>query len=372
MKRLLIASDSFQPRLDGVASFLNEVIPGLQQEYQITVVSSAWPGVPKDPVGVRVVRFPMTKHSFGDYSIGKPNLTHLNSLVQEADLVWTQTVGPIGFWSIMAAKRFKKPVAAFIHSLEWELFPKSVGKGKMFVHFFSKAYAGFAYRKCNLLMVPSLEIGELLTAKRIWTRKHIVPLGIDIQRFSPPVSKEESKQRIGLPRQFKVIGFVGRIAREKDLPTLAEAFRRVQRKHHRIKLVIVGDGLEEIKAQLKKDPHIIIVGAVHDVVPYLQAMDVFVLPSLTETSSLATLEAMACGLPVLCTPVGNIKKYIKDKRNGLLFPKGNALVLSLKLDWVLRNSFIREAVGKAGRKTVEEGFSWDVTIREIKEALASL
>jgi len=90
------------------------------------------------------------------------------------------------------------------------------------------------------------------------------------------------------------------------------------------------------------------------------------LPSLTETTSLSTLEAMACGLPVIVSNVGCLREYIKEKYNGLLFPKNNSYVLYEKLKFLIENPSLREEIGKNARKTTEN-FSWEKTILRIKK-----
>ena len=101
-------------------------------------------------------------------------------------------------------------------------------------------------------------------------------------------------------------------------------------------------------------------------------MDVYVLPSLTETTSLSTLEAMACGCAVIATPVGYVKEYIKEKYNGMLFPFKNSLVLSLKLGILLENEKLREKLAVNGRKTVERLFKWEKTAQNIKKILRTV
>jgi len=110
-------------------------------------------------------------------------------------------------------------------------------------------------------------------------------------------------------------------------------------------------------------------GSVDNVVDYLQAMDVFVLPSLTETSSLATMEAMACELPVVTTKVGFVKEYIREKHNGMFFPFKNSLVLSMKIEMLLENPELRAELGRNARKTIVESFSWEKTKERISEII---
>jgi glycosyltransferase involved in cell wall biosynthesis len=115
-----------------------------------------------------------------------------------------------------------------------------------------------------------------------------------------------------------------------------------------------------------------LVGATDNVVPYLQAMDVFVLPSLTETSSLATMEAMACGLPVIATPVGAIKDYIENGVNGFLFPRRDVDALAGKLDALLKSPKARDAVGKAARETIAQRHTWEQVAQKIVFVLHEL
>ena len=187
--------------------------------------------------------------------------------------------------------------------------------------------------------------------------------------FVPPSSKVQAKEELGINPSHTVIGYHGRLAREKDLYTLYRAFQRLLYSHKEVTLLIVGDGIEEQKRLFKDKPQIIYAGQQNDVVPYLQAMDIFVLPSLTETTSLSTLEAMSVGLACVVTKVGYVQKYIREKKNGLFFPKRNSLVLSLKLEWLLKDPFLRRRLGDEARKTVVEKFSWKTTVRRVKEVL---
>ena len=151
--------------------------------------------------------------------------------------------------------------------------------------------------------------------------------------------------------------------------TLYKAFQRLERRYPNIVLLIVGEGLKEQKKIFKKDGKVIVTGSKNDVVPYLQAMDVYVLPSLTETSSLSTMEAMSCSIPVITTKIGYPKKYIREKVNGLFFPIKNDYVLSIKLDSLLKDDNVRKEMGREARNTIKGRFSLDKTIKEIKRVL---
>ena len=96
------------------------------------------------------------------------------------------------------------------------------------------------------------------------------------------------------------------------------------------------------------------------------------MPSLTETTSLATLEAMASGLPILSTKVGFIQRYIIRNYNGLFFAKDNPPMLALKLEQLRKNQALREELGTNARKTSAYSFSWERSINRIIRILSQL
>ena len=194
-------------------------------------------------------------------------------------------------------------------------------------------------------------------------------LGVDTDYFIPPASKSTAKKKIEINPEFKVIGFTGRVAREKDLPTLISAFQNARKKFSDTKLLIVGAGLTE---ELPKYKNIIYAGSQNNIVPYLQAMDIYVMPSLTETSSLSTMEAMSTGLAVIATPVGMIPEYIINRASGLIFPRGSVEILTEKLTYLLEHDSFRKKLGGNARQTILERYQWKQTVQKINDIMASL
>ncbi len=366
--KLVITTDCFLPRWDGIARFLSELLPGLAQTMQITVFAPKFPG--KLPIirGVKVIRFPLGTMQFGDIVFSKPEKDVMEKVIKDADVVFNQTIGPVGIAGIRIARKHRKPVVGFAHSIEWELVSRALRYGRWFARTGVRWFARHMYNKYSLLFVPSKEVEDILTGNKIRTKMEVVHLGVNLQQFMPPKSKAASKKKIGIASNKRVVGFCGRIAREKDLPTLHEAFKKVQQKAHNTVLLIVGEGLEK---EIPASRSVLRVGRQDNVVPFLQAMDIFVLPSLTETSSLATMEAMAVGLPVVVTPVGNIREYVVDGKNGLIFPRQKVNSLAEKLEYLLKHAKLRTQLGKEARKTIAGHYSWQTTIEKIKKSLSS-
>jgi len=368
-RRLLVATDNFLPRWDGISRFLSEILPRLRDAYDITVVAPDY-GDAQIP-GVRVVRIPLSRNRYGDYRPARFAYRRIKSLVRGSDIVFTQALGPIGLCAILAAKRCRRPVAAYIHSVEWELFPKALAaplfRGPLVA--LSKLVARFLYGRCTLLILPSENIAEQFSWQRITTPKRVAHLGVDTRKFQPG-DRRAAREALGLPQDAFIVGYHGRVAHEKNLVTLLRGFSRLRA--HAKRLLIVGDGVPSIVARLRKRPDVLVTGFTPEVTPWLQAMDVYVQPSLTETTSLSVLEAMACGLPVVSAKVGFIKHYLIDRQNGIFFDNTDAHDLAVKLAELSRNRPLRERMGLHARKTIEKSFQWDQTAERIREALDSV
>ncbi len=375
MKKLLITTDLYLPKWDGVSRFLNEIVPRLKKNFDITIIAPDF-GDYKEK-NARLIRMPVIKRlKFVNYPIPRIKKKIIAKEIKKADIVFNQTIGPIGYYTIKRCKRTKKPIVSFIHSLEWELFPKALSNNllKKIAYPIVKRMIRKLYNGVSCLFVPSYHIAESLMWQGIYSRMEIVHLGTDIKKFFPANNRKKIKKELNLNPDSVIIGYHGRISEEKDLVTLLRAYMRLRSKYKdkEINLLIVGDGLEKLKNKLKSKQGVFLAGKQDFVLPYLQAMDIYVLPSLTETTSLSTLEAMSCELPVIVTEVGFIKDYIKQGKNGLFFEKQNPFHLAKQIELLINNLSLRKELGKKARETVKEKFNWDNTSSEIERLLASM
>lgn len=365
--KVVITTDSFLPRWDGVARFLSLLIPVLKKNAQVVVFAPKFEGKPID-LGVNVIRFPLVKIKFGDIYFSSPDKSKMAEHIRSADIVFNQTIGPIGMAGIKLAKKYKKPVVSFIHSIEWDLAKGAVKHGKWLVKRAVRLIARRLYNRCSLLICPSNQVADILSANGIKARKEIVQLGVQTDVFVPPASKPAAKAKVGILPTRLVVGYVGRLAREKDLGTLYHAFIKIKRKFPKVVLLLVGGGVAD---EIPKDSSVVLTGPQNDVVKYLQAMDVFVLPSLTETSSLATMEAMSCGVPVIATPVGSVPEYVRDERTGFIFSRHDVSELEKALTGLLSSARLRKKIGSAGRNVMLKSYSWDKSAEKLAELLRS-
>jgi glycosyltransferase involved in cell wall biosynthesis len=169
-----------------------------------------------------------------------------------------------------------------------------------------------------------------------------------------------------------VVGFVGRMVKEKGVPDLLEAIAQLP-KALNVQLLLIGAGALEAElvtqaAQLRLSARVHRAGAVpfDEVAAHLKCMDVLVLPSRTtpkwkEQFGHVLVEAMACGVPVVGSDSGAIPEVIAEA--GLIFPEGDASALAERLQRILGDAHLRRTLSERGRQRVAEHFSDEVVAR---------
>ncbi len=372
--KLLIITDNFLPRWDGIARFLVEVLPKLSESYDISVLAPDFPGASASFPFVTIVRFGISPVDINGFPVAYPSYKKMAAYIKEADIVWVQTIAPLCASGIYLAKKFRKPLIAYVHSIDWVLVERSLPLPNIFrsvIGRITKKLAVWFYGQCDILMVPTQEVADIFEKEGIGAAKILVPLGVNCDKFKPADSKDEAKKSIGVFPEDIVIGYCGRVTRDKDVITLFRAFEWLNKKHKGLKLLIVGPGIPEYIKLFESKENVIVTGAKDDVLPYYQAMDVYVLPSLTETTSLSTLEAMSCGCCVVSTKVGILPQIIINNENGLFFPKKNDLILKKKLQWLLQHKDQMSIFGNRARISIVKHFSWEHTIQSIEKVLAN-
>ena len=186
--------------------------------------------------------------------------------------------------------------------------------------------------------------------------------GVDIVRFSPgPTSVRE---QFSITRDTPVVGFVGRLTRDKGLPELVEAFDRILLAEPATHLLLVGwfdhaeDALDpELRRRILNHPRIHCTGFVADTAPYYRAMDVMVLPTWREGFPNAVLEAAATGIPVVTTESTGARDAVVAEVTGLLIPPGYPEAICESVVKLLRNPARRLQMGRAARAWVTEHYS---------------
>lgn len=216
--------------------------------------------------------------------------------------------------------------------------------------------------KTDHFVVISDEIErELLGLGISESRMARIANGVDIDRFTPPSVEERKglRSKLNLPSDAVVVIFSGRLVPEKRLDLLLAAWEVLQVDYSKAALLILGTGPEEKKLKDRANGKVLFLGSRDDVVPWLKASDLFVLPSDAEGFSVALLEAMACGLAPLVTDVGGAREVIRHADNGWLIPPGNQRELETSLKLMVGDPGLIRKLGRNARKKVADNYSVD-------------
>jgi len=185
--------------------------------------------------------------------------------------------------------------------------------------------------------------------------------GVDIERFSPGSS--EVRDKLGIPRDAKVVGFVGRLTNDKGLPELVQAFDGILRAEPTAHLLLVGwfDAAEDalagdLRRRILRHPRIDCTGFVADAAPYYRAMDVLVLPTWREGFPNVVLEAAATGVPVVTTISTGAKDSVIPEVTGLLIPPGYPEAISEAVLKIIRDPERQRRMGEAARRWILEHY----------------
>ncbi|MFC1854316.1 glycosyltransferase family 4 protein [Candidatus Dependentiae bacterium] len=211
------------------------------------------------------------------------------------------------------------------------------------------------YKETDYISVPSEHVYKSFVDRGVDEAKLIkVSYGIDVRKFSLP--------RTGRPKKFRLL-FVGQIGVQKGIHILLEAWKQLALPGNEVELILVGDLLADgrkILRPFKDDPTIKIVGPVrHDKLgEFYRSASVFVLPSMQEGLAMVIGEAMASGIPCICSSRTGAFEIMREGQDGFIFKVGDVKDLMKKILWCFENQNEIFEMGKKASARAHE-FTWD-------------
>jgi glycosyltransferase involved in cell wall biosynthesis len=247
----------------------------------------------------------------------------------------------------------------------------------------NRIFAPYLYnRAVDAVAAISRPVADALIESGV-AREHvtIVPSGVDCERFRPPTAAEREHARARLaiaPGELAIapgelaIGTVGMLEERKGHRYLLEAIASLSDSHPQLRCLIAGAGsmkdqLERHAAELGISARVAMLGMVADSRAVLDALDVFVFPSLKEGLGVAMLEAMACGLAVVASRAGGIADAVEDVRSGVLVPPGDSAAIAAAIARLADDPGLRSTLGAAARERVAADFSTGAMARKTIE-----
>ena len=223
------------------------------------------------------------------------------------------------------------------------------------------------------IIVESEEVKKVLLSWGIKQGKLIViPNGVEVpDSFKTAMDKSNDiRKKLGVEGHM-LVGNMARLVDFKNHKLLLNVAVKVINKKPEVRFLLIGDGplRENLIAQSQKlqiDKNIIFLGTVMDFEPYLKSFNLFVLSSYTESTPMALLHALAYGVPVISTAVGDIPSIIQNNMNGILVPSDDADAMTSAILDLLDNNDKREMIAYAGWNLAKEKYSVQKMVDEIQ------
>lgn len=363
--RIVIATETFLPHVDGIVTRLTQTITHLRKAGdEVLVIAPDRPGSPPEFLGAQIITIPaMTLPLYPDVRLGIPVLPRRARQAINAfrpDIIHVAGPAFLGLGPVLYARWRKIPLVESYH-VQYPEYIRRYHFGPLVPALWG--YLRTVHNRAKLNLATSLPMMRDLR-KRGFKHMHHWRAGVDAERFHPSKASPEWRIRIsdGHPDDVVLI-CVARLAVEKSIEKLAPVLRDIPN----IRLALVGDGperahLEALFAGLPVKFMGMLLGA--DLEAAYASADCFVLPSSTETLGLVALEAMAAGLPAVVADRGGLPDLVIDGQTGYLFDPDSPSDLTSRI-LLIKNAKKRRELGRTARQHAER-FSWAQTTKQLR------
>ena len=201
----------------------------------------------------------------------------------------------------------------------------------------------------------------------------VLPIGIDMARFNPGRYKRENERSsFGLPQDKKIIGVVGRLDKLKGQYVFVQAAPKILQQHPDTLFVIAGDEtigqtghkeyLQSITHNLGIEENVRFFHFIEEVPRLLSTLDIFVLPSLSESFGYVVIEAMAMNLPIVATNAGGVPEIIENYRTGLLIEPNDSHALAVAVNKILADQTLQSSLANNAREAAVKKYDFNSCI----------
>jgi glycosyltransferase involved in cell wall biosynthesis len=271
----------------------------------------------------------------------------------------------LGHRAVTLARKWDIPVVASVHT-RFETYFRYYNMA--FLEPFVEAMIRRLYRRCDAIFAPSESMAQVLREQRMSYDVGIWSRGVETDIFSPARRDMAWRRLLGIADDEVVICFIGRIVMEKGLDVFAESMDALRRRGVKARVLVIGEGPAREWFTTRLGSGAIFIGFQRgeDLARAIASSDMLLNPSVTETFGNVTLEAMACGLPVLAARATGSLSLVEDNVTGRLIRPGASENFAQALQYYSANPDARAAAGAAGR-VVSERYSWDAVNHALVE-----
>ncbi|WP_171816491.1 glycosyltransferase family 4 protein [Candidatus Methylopumilus turicensis] len=366
-----LVTETFQPEINGVAMTLGKIAEHLAKKQHLVQVFR--------PQQSRMDKPSHTKHLtehlvagmpipfYQHLKFGFPAKSHLIKCwsANKPDVVHIATEGPLGWSALQAAKQLNIPVISSYHT---NFHQYSQHYGASFLVDPIRNYLRHFHNQTLATLAPTAQVVHELESSG-YNNVSIMARGVDTTQFHPAMRSNHLRKSWGASDEDLVIIHVGRLAKEKNIHLVLDAFTAIQKEKPSTKLVFVGDGPMR-NSLAKACPHAIFSGNKQgrDLAEHYASADLFIFPSMTETFGNVVPEALASGLCVIAYDYAAAGSIIKHGVNGLLAPFNQSKTL---IETALNATNNMNIVAQCREQSAASiaNHQWDKVIDELERLL---
>lgn len=372
---LAVVSETYPPEVNGVANTMRHLVEGLAgRGHAVHLVRPAQPADRRAgrggdaTLGMRETLVPgLPIPGYRGLRFGLPVYWRLRRLWRAArpEVVYIATQGPLGQAALLAARALRIPAVTGFHT-HFEQYSRHYGLGllkKPITNTLRRFHNG-----SDATLVPTVELKSELEAAG-FSNVDVFGRGVDLDLFSPARRDKALRASWGCGPDDLVALYVGRIAAEKNLSLVLEAFGAIAAERPGSRLVLVGDG-PELQAIEREHPEHVCTGVRvgEALAAHYASGDLFLFPSLTETYGNVVPEAMASGLAVVAFEYAAARAAIDSGRNGITVPFADAEAFVAAARSLVGDQSGLRSLGASARQRAE-AMGWDPVLQTVERRL---
>lgn len=322
-----IFTDSYKPYTSGVVTSISTFKRELTlMGHDVYIFAPSYPNY--DEVEERVYRFfSFPSPTNPDYTLAIPVHPGMKLMMKKIklDLIHVHSPFTMGRVGLHYARKYRLPLVFTYHTM-YDQYVHYVPVAQDLAKDITIKYSKNFCNQCDHIIAPGTKVKEMLLRHEVRTPISVIPTGVPLDKFNGGDAGWLNRH-CNIPSQNRVLLFVGRLTREKNLEFLITSFEKVRKSFPHTTLVLTAQGpleselknlVVQLGLSLKTD--VVFTGALpfDDLVNVYYSADLFVFSSVTETQGLVLIEAMAAGLPVVAVRANGVNDMVDDKVEGFL------------------------------------------------------
>ena len=355
--KICMVTDTYHPTFDGIVRYLDYLIPELiQQGHHVTIVCPHFSGykhIETPSQNLRIIRTCTTPFKVNAYYFALPDWRLLRA-IKKADFVILHSLMPLGIAGGLLAKMFRKKVGLFCHHDERVILQDVVKARPLIVRFSFRLIRKFYRSIVNVFFHATERFRRKLIFFGVPSEKIVhTPFAIDKKSFHP-TPEINLRKRYNLPTDALLVTYLGRLSVEKNVDNIIKAMDAAMDEQPNLYAMIVGGGPDKekfINLERNNSNRFIFTGFIpeEELQSHYASSDVFVTPTLNESSCFTVFEAMTCQVPIITAA----KDHDQD-----IIHKQNALLIEDVLDYqeIKENILLVSKNPKLRQKIAQNGY----------------